>query len=308
MELVTGATGYIGGRLVERLLADGREVRALARNPAKLPDAPFDVMQGDVIAGTGLERALDGCETAYYLIHSMEHGASRNGNPGGFADRDRRAADNFARAAQTAGIDRIVYLGGLMPAGAQSSPHLLSRLEVEETLLDAIPTSTALRASIVIGAGSVSFRLLVRLVERLRVLPMPAWRENRTQPIDERDAIEYLARTPLTPGAAGRSIDIAGPDVVTYAQMIERIADSMGVGRVPIRLGASLTPPAAAVVAAVTGLAIELVRPLMESLEYELLPRNEDATAIYGLRPRRFARAVEHALAEWETMQPLAAR
>src|SRR3954447_24936683 len=129
MEVVTGATGYIGGRLGERLLADGREVRALARNPAKLPDAPFDVMQGDVIAGTGLERALDGCETAYYLIHSMEHGASRNGNPGGFADRDRRAADNFARAAQTAGIDRIVYLGGLMPAGAQSSPHLLSRLE-----------------------------------------------------------------------------------------------------------------------------------------------------------------------------------
>jgi uncharacterized protein YbjT (DUF2867 family) len=308
MELVTGATGYIGSHLIERLLADGREVRALARDPARLAGAAYKVVQGDVIKGSGLEQALDGCETAYYLIHSMEQGSSRNGKPDGFADRDRRAADNFARAAQAAGVDRIVYLGGLMPPGAQTSPHLRSRLEVEELLLDAIPGSTALRASIVIGAGSVSFRLLVRLVERLRVLPMPAWRANRTQPIDERDAIVFLARTPLTPGAAGRSIDIAGPDVVTYAQMIERIADAMGVGRVPINLGASMTPPAAAVVAAVTGLAIELVRPLMESLEYDLLPRNEDAAAIYGLRTRRFGRAVEHALAEWETMQPLAAR
>jgi hypothetical protein len=137
---------------------------------------------------------------------------------------------------------------------------------------------------------------------------MPGWRENRTQPIDERDAIAYLARTAATPGAAGRSLDIAGPDVVTYAGIIERIADVMGVGRMPLKLGFSMTPPAAAVVASVTGLDLELVRPLMESLEYDLLPRNEDAREIYGLRPRRFGRAVEHALAEWESMQPLAAR
>jgi uncharacterized protein YbjT (DUF2867 family) len=306
MELVTGATGYIGGRLIDRLRADGREVRALARNPAGLPDALFEVAKGDVISGSGLREALDGVQTAYYLIHSMEQPA--NGAPTGFADRDRRAADNFARAAQEAGVDRVVYLGGLVPAGAKSSPHLDSRLEVERLLLDAIPGSTALRASIVVGARSASFRLLVRLVERLKVLPLPGWRENRTQPIDERDAIEYLARTPLTPGAAGRSLDIAGPDVVTYGQMLERIAEAMGVGRVPVNLGMSMTPPAAAVVAGVTGLEVELVRPLMESLEYDLLPRNEDAREIYGLRPRGFSRAVEHALAEWETMQPLAAR
>jgi uncharacterized protein YbjT (DUF2867 family) len=304
MDLLTGATGYIGGRLMKRLLDEGRQVRALARNPEALAGQPVEAVRADLIEGTGLAEALDGCETAYYLIHSMEQGA-RNG---AFAERDRRAADNFARAAQEAGVDRIVYLGGLLPQGGALSPHLRSRLEVEEILLDAIPSSVALRASIVIGAGSSSFQILVRLVERLKVLPLPAWRENRTQPIDERDAIECLARAPLIPAAAGRSLDIAGPDVVTYGQMIERIAESMGVGRVPLALGASLTPPAAAVVAGVTGLDIELVRPLMESLEYDLLPQNDDAREVLGVRTHRFDRAVEHALAEWETMQPLAAR
>ena len=305
MELLTGATGYIGGRLMRRLISDGRELRALARNPQQLAGEPVEVVQGDAITGAGLREALEGVETAYYLIHSMERAAGPNGR---FADLDRRAADNFARAAQEAGVDRVVYLGGLVPQSGELSPHLGSRLEVEQILLDAIPDSVALRASIVIGARSSSFQLLVRLVERLRVLPMPGWRDHRTQPIDERDAIAYLARAPLTPAAAGRSLDIAGPDVLTYAQMIERIAEAMGVGRVPLSLGVSMTHPAAAVVASVTGLDIELVRPLMESLEYDLLPRNMDTPELFGLKPRRFVRAVEHALAEWETIQPLAAR
>jgi uncharacterized protein YbjT (DUF2867 family) len=291
---------------MRRLIGDGRQVRALARVPERLAGEPVEVVQGDVITGAGLRNALEGCETAYYLVHSMEQAAGPNG---AFADLDRRAADSFARAAQEAGVDRVVYLGGLVPQGGSISPHLRSRLEVEQILLDAIPDSVALRASIVIGAGSSSFQLLVRLIERLRLLPMPAWRGNRTQPIDERDAIEYLARAPLTRAAAGRSLDIAGPDVLTYGQMIERIADAMGVGRVPLGLNFSLTPPAAAVVARVTGLDIELVRPLMESLEYDLLPRNgHDAADVLGHRPRPFNRAVEHALAEWETVAPLAAR
>src|SRR3954449_7697717 len=305
MELITGATGYIGGRLMKRLVSDGRPVRALARTPAKLAGEPVEVARGDVLSSEGLEAALDGCHTAYYLVHSMARAAGPNG---AFSGLDRRAAENFARAAQVAGVDRVVYLGGIVPQGQAISAHLRSRLEVEEILLDAIPDSVALRASIVVGAPSASFRLLVRLIERLKVLPMPSWRENRTQPIDERDAIEYLARAPITRAAAGRSLDIAGPDVVTYGQMIDRIADSMGVGRAPVGLGFSLTPPAAAVVAGVTGLDLELVRPLMESLEYDLLPRDMDAAAIFGHKPRRFDRAVEHALAEWETMQPLAAR
>ena len=277
-------------------------MRTLARRPELLPEV--DAVLGDLLTGAGLEEALDGCSTAYYLVHSMEPAAD-----GDFAGRDRRMAEAFGEAAARAGVERIVYLGGIVPQDRPLSPHLDSRLEVEETLLAAVPGSTALRASIVIGAGSSSFRLLVRLVERLRVLPLPRWRKNRTAPIDERDVIEYLARTPSAPDAAGRSLDVAGPDVMTYGRMIERIADEMGVGRLPLALGRSLTPPASAVVAAVTGQPIELVRPLMESLETDLLPRDpEEAPRLYGLRPHSFERAVEHALAEWETLEPLGAR
>jgi hypothetical protein len=159
-----------------------------------------------------------------------------------------------------------------------------------------------------VGARSSSFRILVRLVERLRVLPFPAWHDHRTQPIFERDAIEYLARTPETPGAAGRSLDIAGPDVLSYGAMIERIADHMGVSRMPLRLRVSQTPAASAVVAGIVGQPLELVRPLMESLEYDLLPRDDAARTIYGIRGHGFDRAVEHALREWERSEELAAR
>jgi len=302
MELVTGATGYVGGRLLVRLAAEGRPVRALARRPELVHDV--EVVRADLLTGSGLEEALYGCSTAYYLVHSMEAGAN-----GDYAGRDRRMAEGFAQAAARAGVERIVYLGGIVPANGAQSPHLRSRLEVEEILLSAVPGSTALRASIVIGAASSSFRILVRLVERLRVLPLPRWRDNRTQPIDERDVIEFLARTPLVPEAAGRSLDVAGPDVMTYGRMIERIAEAMGVGRLPLGFKRSLTPPASAVVAAVTGQPLELVRPLMESLETDLLPRDPDeAPRLYGLEPHRFDRALDHALAEWERAEPLGAR
>jgi uncharacterized protein YbjT (DUF2867 family) len=304
MELVTGGTGYVGSRLLRRLAAEGRPVRALARRPEGLA-ADVPAFRGDLLSGEGLAEALDGCSSAYYLVHSMEAAA---GN-GDFAGRDRRMAETFAEAAARAGLERIVYLGGIVPTRRPLSPHLESRLEVEEILLSAVPSSTALRASIVIGSGSSSFRILVRLVERLRVLPMPRWRTNRTQPIDERDVIEFLARTPQVPEAAGRSLDVVGPDVMTYGAMIERIAEGMGVGRMPLTLNVSFTPPASAVVAAVTGQPVELVRPLMESLETDLLPRDpEEAPDLYGLRPHRFDRAVDHALAEWESTERLGAR
>jgi uncharacterized protein YbjT (DUF2867 family) len=304
MELVAGATGYVGSRLLRRLSAEGRRARALARSPARVEELPgIEAVAGDLLTGGDLAAALDGCSTAYYLVHSMEAASSND-----FAGRDRRAAEAFGRAAVKAGVERIVYLGGIAPDG-RISPHLSSRLEVEWILLDAVPGSTALRASIVIGAGSPSFRVLVRLVERLRLLPLPRWRSNRTRPIDERDVIEFLARTPGAPAAAGRSLDICGPDVVTYAEMIDRIAELMGVGRMPLELGASLTSPASALVAGVTGQPLELVRPLMQSLESDVLPRDAgEAPRLYGIRPRSFARAVEHALAEWESLEPLGAR
>ena len=317
MELVTGATGYVGSRLLRRLAEEGRAVRALARRPdAVEPREGVEAVRGDLLGGESLERALHGCHTAYYLVHSMEPtgGGGRNGRRGGhplgagFADRDRRAAEAFGRAAARAGLERIVYLGGIVPSTG-GSRHLRSRLEVERTLLEAVPGSTALRASIVVGAGSASFRVLVRLVERLRVLPMPAWRRNRTQPIAERDVMVLLARTPAVPAAAGRSLDAVGPDVMTYGAMIERIAESMGVGRLPLGFGRSLTPPASAIVAGVTGQPLELVRPLMESLESDILPREgHDAAPVYGIRPLGFDRAVERALREWESREPLGAR
>ncbi|MET0810830.1 MAG: epimerase, partial [Thermoleophilaceae bacterium] len=158
-------------------------------------------------------------------------------------------------------------------------------------------------------AGSSSFRVLVRLVERLRVLPLPGWQSNRTQPLAERDVIEFLARTPEVPEAAGRALAVGGPDVMTYGEMIERIAEAMGVGRMPLGLKFSLTPPASAVVAAVTGQPLELVRPLMESLETDILPREpEVASRLYGIRPLGFTRAVDRALREWETRETLGAR
>jgi uncharacterized protein YbjT (DUF2867 family) len=312
MELVTGATGYVGGRLLRRLLAEERPVRALARDAGALAPHPrVEVVEADLVSGRGLAAALEGCDGAYYLVHSMDDQGPRGAvraEGADFASRDRRAAENFAAAAAKAGVRQMVYLGGIMPRDGDRSPHLASRLEVERTLLEAVRGSTALRASIVIGAHSPSFRILVRLIERLRVIPLPAWRRSRTQPIDERDAIEYLARTPGLPEAAGRSLDIAGPDVLSYAAMIDRIAEHMGVGRSPLALPASATPATSPVVSAVSGQPLGLVRPLMESLEHDLLPRDEEARKLFRLRPRGFDRAVERALREWEQTEPLAAR
>lgn len=306
MELITGASGYVGGRLVERLLSEGRPVRALARDPSRLAARPdVEAVSGDLISGRGLREALDGCSVAYYLVHSMEAGEP----DGDFADRERRAAETFATAAGSAGVNRVVYLGGIAPSGPAPSAHIASRLEVERILLEGAPRATALRASIVIGSRSSSFRMLVRLVERLRFLPMPGWRRNRTQPIAERDAVEFLARTPAVEAAAGRSLDIVGPDVLSYGDMVERIAESMGVSRLPIGLGLSLTPPASVVVSAITEQPLDLVRPLMQSLEHDLLPRDADEAAeIYAIRTLSFERAVERALAEWERTEELAAR
>jgi uncharacterized protein YbjT (DUF2867 family) len=213
------------------------------------------------------------------------------------------------RAARRAGVHRIVYLGGLVPAGAAASPHLASRLAVEEALLRDVPGSVALRASIVIGARSRSFRFLVRLIERVPVVALPGWRDNRTQPIDGRDVLEYLVRAATLAAAAGRSLDIAGPDTVTYAELIDRIRDAMLVGRPTLRLGSlTATPLASRIGALVAGEAPELIGPLMAGLETDLLPRDGAAAELFGVRLHSFSAAVERALRDWESEEPLAAR
>jgi len=304
--LVTGVTGYVGGSLVPRLQRDGHDLVGLSRRGADGGGpAGVAMVAGDALTGRGLDRALEGAEVAYYLIHSMER-ASAGG--GGFADAERRSAEHFADAARAAGVRRVVFLGGLVPRGGRVSAHLASRLAVEEVLLDALPDSLALRASIVIGARSRSFRFLVRLVERVPVMPLPPWARFRTQPIDGRDMAELLRAAATAPAAAGRSLDAVGPDVLSYGEMIERIGDHMLVSRPLVGLPVSFTAISSRVAAAIAGEDPGLVEPLMGSLGSDLLPRGEQAAPVLGVRLRSFDRAVERALREWEADEDLAAR
>lgn len=301
--LVTGITGYIGSLVAERLARDGDEVRGFARHPERVA-LPLGVMKGDAVSGEGLESALEGIDVAYFLIHSMEPAM---GDP--FATRERMAAENFARASAAAGVRRIVYLGGLVPSDGSRSPHLNSRMAVEQILLDAVPESVAFRASIVIGARSRSFRFLVRLVERLPVLAVPAWRTHRTAPIDERDVVEMLARAADSDAVGGQVIDVGGPDVVSYGELIDRIAELMLVDRPALRFKRlTVTPIASRVAAVITGEEYELIGPLMESLDADLLPRDDRAARLLEVRLHSLNSAIEHALAQWERDEPLAAR
>jgi uncharacterized protein YbjT (DUF2867 family) len=306
--LVTGVSGYIGSLVVPRLLQAGHRVRGLARIPQKADspnNADIPVIEGDAISGRGLDRALEDVEVAYFLIHSMERA-----DADGFAARDRMAAERFAAAAEAAGVRRIVYLGGLVPEGGPRSVHLASRLEVERIMLEAAPSSVALRASIVIGARSRPFRFLVRLVERLPVLALPAWRDNLTTPIDERDVAELLAQSATSDAVGGRSLDAAGPDVVSYGDLIGRIRDSMLVDRATLRLGRlTLTPIASHIATVIAGEEHALIGPLMESLGSDLLPRDDhDAAQLLNVRLHSLQAAIERSLRIWEETERLAAR
>lgn len=301
--LVTGISGYVGSRLARRLGRDAHAVRGLSRNPSRVElDVP--VVKGDAVSGKGLDRALDGIDTAYFLIHSMEPSTE-----GTFSVRERAAAGNFARSAHAAGVKRIVYLGGLVPTSGAPSEHLSSRLEVETILLAASPCSVAFRASIVIGAGSRSFRFLVRLVERLPVLAVPAWRTNRTTPIDERDVIDLLTAAATNDSVCGQSLDIGGPDLVTYGELIDRIRHHMLVGRPTISFRRlTLTPIASRISALIAGEEHELIGPLMEGLNDDLLPRDNRAAGLLGVKLHSLDAAIERSLREWEETEPLAAR
>ena len=301
--LVTGVTGYVGAALAPRLARDGHFVRGFARDPARVRVELDEVVRGDAVTGAGFEAAMDGIDVAYYLIHSMEAAAGE-----AFADHERRAAEGFAEAAVRAGVQRVVYLGGPVPSDAPPSPHLRSRVAVEDALLAALPSSVAFRASIVIAAHSRSFRFLVRLIERLPALVVPGWRVHRTRPVDGRDVLEYLARAATAPEAAAGSYDAVGPDVMSYAEMLDRIASHMLVDRPKINLPFNLTPVASVVAAGVAGEDVGLIGPLMESLEHDLLPRDERAAETFGVRLHSFDAAVERSLRDWEALEEVRAR
>jgi uncharacterized protein YbjT (DUF2867 family) len=301
--LLTGITGYVGSRLMPRLQRDGHEVRGYARDPSRA-GVDIPVIRGDAITGTGLERALEGIDVAYFLIHSME-----TSTDGPFDVRERAGAENFARVASRCGVQRIIYLGGPLPADGLPSPHLASRLEVERILLAATPCSTAFRASIVIGAQSRSFRFLVRLVERMPVLTVPAWRNHRSAPIDQRDMIELLARAATSDRVCGQSLDAGGRETVSYGELIDRIREHMLIDRPTIAFNRlTVTPIASRISARIAGEDPALIETLMGSLEHDLLPRDNRAAELLGVRLHSLDAAIERALRDWESTEPLAAR
>ena len=291
--LVLGATGYIGGRLVPRLLAAGHAVRCLARDPRKLVGRGWtgvEIVQGDVLDLRSLQTAATGCSVMYYLVHSMTAGEKS------FEERDRRAAENAARAAADAQMARVVYLGGLGDATAGLSAHLRSRNDVGRILARGSVPVTEFRAAMIIGSGSASFEMLHALVNRLPVMTAPRWVSTRSQPISIRDVLQYLLMALTTPASTGRVIDIGGPDILTYRDLMLRFARILGLRRwiivVPV-----LTPRLSSLwVHLVTPVSAAIARPLVEGLRSEMICRNDDALRIFPVTPLGFDDAARLAL------------
>ncbi|MET7776715.1 SDR family oxidoreductase [Streptomyces sp. NPDC005388] len=275
--LVTGATGYIGGRLVPELLAAGHRVRCLARSPAKLRDYPWsgdaEVVRGDVTDAGSVAEALRGIDVAYYLVHAL-------GTGHGFEETDRKAARIFGEQARAAGVSRIVYLGGLTPEGVPEerlSPHLRSRAEVGRILLESGVPTTVLRAAVIIGSGSASFEMLRYLTERLPVMVTPRWVRTRIQPIGVRDVLRTLVGSARMPAGVHRAFDIGGPEVLTYLEMMQRYAAVAGLPRRLILPVPVLTPGLSSHwVGLVTPVPASIARPLTESLRHEVVCREHD--------------------------------
>jgi len=294
--LVTGATGYVGGRLVPRLLAAGYAVRCLTRDPQRLAGRPApwpqaELVRGDVLDAATLEPALCGCEVAYYLVHSMALGE------GEFRDRDRQAAANFAAAAAAAGVQRIIYLGGLGIDDDSLSAHLRSRHEVGELLHAGAVPVTEFRAAIVVGSGSVSFEMIRYLTERLPVMTTPRWVQTPCQPIAVRDLLAYLIAAPDKPRSAGRIIEIGGSSVLTYGDMMRGYAHVRGLRRIILPVPV-LTPGLSSHwVNLVTPIPRPIARLLIEGLRNPVVVRDPAAHELFPqIQPMSYEAAVRIAV------------
>ncbi len=292
--LVTGATGYIGGRLIPQLLHRGHEVRVLVRHPERLSERSWfdrvEVVAGDAADPDALAVAMAGAEGAYYLMHSLSAGH-------GFEEQERHMATVFGQQAARAGVHRIVYLGGMVPdvPASKLSPHLRSRAEVGRTLRASGVPTVELRAGVIIGSGSASFEMLRYLTERLPVMITPRWVSTRTQPIAVRDVLHYLIGAMEAPGEINRAFDIGGPDITTYAGMMHGFASVAGLPRrvlFPVNL---LSPGLSSHwVGLVTPVPSGIARPLVDSLKVEVVARNHDIADVVpdppaGLLPFREA-------------------
>jgi uncharacterized protein YbjT (DUF2867 family) len=288
--LVTGATGTVGSALLRELQHRGHIVRALARDPGRT-DWPsgVDARRGDAVSGAGLPEALEGCRTAYYLIHSMGRGR------GSFAARDRQAAVNFGEAARAAGTERVVYLGGLEAVGPDASEHLRSRHEVAELLRQRVAQLVYVRAAMVIGPGSASFEMLRDLVRKLPVMITPRWVDTRTQPVASADVIRALADL-AERDEVPEEVQLGGADVLTYRDMMRRTAIALG-RRPPFIVTVPVLSPRLSSywVSLFTPVNAGVVRPLIDGLSSEMVVRREPPTGINDA-PLGFDDAVRSAI------------
>lgn len=300
--LVTGASGYIGGRLVPRLLAAGYRVRCLAREPRKLASRPWagdpqvEVIRCDLGDREELARALRGCGPAYYLIHSMIT-AGRE-----YRERDRVLARTFAEAAAAAQLQRIIYMGGLGETGANLSEHLTSRREVEDALSSGSVPITVFRAAMIIGSGSASFEILRYLVERLPVMVTPRWVSTECQPIAVQNVLHYLVACLRCPDTVGRTLDIGGADVMTYREIMQLMAAALGLRKrfiIPVPV---LTPRLSSLwIHLVTPISHRIARPLAEGLRNRVVCRDDSAARLMPQRLLTVGEAIDAALGKTQT-------
>jgi uncharacterized protein YbjT (DUF2867 family) len=297
--LVSGATGYVGGRLVPRLLAADYRVRCLVRDRARLQGRPWlrqvEVVQGDILRPATLPGVMRDVEVAYYLIHSMAGGP-------GFDERDLAAAREFAQAARAAGVQRIIYLGGLGDPDANLSPHLRSRQRTGQALREAGVPVTEFRAAVIVGSGSLSFEMVRYLAERLPIMICPKWVYTRVQPISIRNVLEYLVAALETPASAGETIDIGGTDVLTYRDMLLGYAKIRGLRRILVRVPV-LTPRLSVYwLYLVTPIPVRIAAPLVEGLRNEVVVRDAKARRLFPqILPMDYPTSVRRALVRLET-------
>lgn len=275
--VLTGATGYVGGRLVPELLEAGHRVRILARNPRRLDDRPWvdrvEVIEADATDRDAVTEALSGADVAYYLIHSIGTGSK-------FAATDRSTARSFTAAARDAGVEQLVYLSGLYPDNEELSAHLQSRREVEEIFLACGVPTIVLRAAVIIGSGSASFEMLRYLAERLPIMLTPRWVDTRIQPIAIRDVLHYLVGAADTSERVNRGFDIGGPDVLTYRKMMATYADVAGLAARRILKVPVLSPRLSSLwVGLVTPVPKSIARPLVASLINEVVCKEHEIAA-----------------------------
>jgi len=299
--LVTGATGYIGGRLVPVLLESGYSVRVLVRDPVRLEGRSWhdqvEIVTGDVLKPETLTKVFAGVSAAYYLIHSMTGSDD-------FHQRDLLAARHFGDAAKAAGVARIIYLGGLGDPKADLSEHLQSRQDTGRALAKAGVPVTEFRAAIIVGSGSISFEMIRYLTERIPVMICPRWVFTRVQPIAIQDVLTYLVAALEKPDSSGRVIEIGGTDVITYGEMMKGYAAARGLKRAMISVPV-LTPRLSSYwVHWMTPVPAAITRPLVEGLRNEVIVRDNLADRLFPeIRPVDYKTALEHALARLELAQ-----